>query len=222
MCGRFAMTLPSKKAMARFNIKEEIDLAPRHNIAPSQHVAVVRAAEPKQNELVMMRWGLIPSWAKEENSGYKMINAKAETVAEKPAFKAAFKKHRCLIPASGFYEWKAEGTARQPYFIRMKDESLFGFAGLWERWEGKAGNAIESVTIITTEANSLIGEIHDRMPVIIGRKNYNLWLNPEPLSSDNMNLLNPFDPDQLTLYPVSKTVNNPKNDTPECFERADG
>ncbi len=223
MCGRFALTMPSKKVMAQFNIKgEEINLIPRYNIAPSQQVAVVRAKGVMRSELVMMRWGLIPYWAKEEKVGYKMINARGETIDEKPSFRGPFKKRRCLIPADGFYEWAPipGEKMKQPYFIQLKGKHLFAFAGLWEAWENPAtGKVIESCTIITTEANTLLAKIHDRMPAIIRPEQYGLWLAPQDKGSGIKQLLRPYDPFKMTAYPVSGMCNNPKYDAPGCIKK---
>ncbi len=223
MCGRFAMTLPSKKVMAQFNIKEEVDLAPRYNIAPTQQVAVVRSRELMRNELVMMRWGLIPYWAKDKKIGYKMINARGETIEEKPTFRSLFKKSRCLIPADGFYEWKEipGEKIKQPYFIQLKGEHLFAFAGLWSSWQDPAsGETIDTCTIITTAANKLLAKIHDRMPVIIQQEQYGLWLATEDRGSGAKQQIKPYDPFKMTCHPVSGMCNNPKYDTPACIKRA--
>ena len=171
----------------------------------------------------MMRLGLIPFWAREEKVGYKMINARGETIDEKPSFRGPFKKRRCLIPADGFYEWALipGEKMKQPYFIRMKNKDLFAFAGLWEEWEDPAGGKkIETCTIITTEANKLLARIHDRMPVIIKPEQYGLWLasHSDPTTLKNM-FVKPFDPFKMTAYPVSGMCNNPKHDAPGCIKK---
>jgi putative SOS response-associated peptidase YedK len=166
-----------------------------------------------------MRWGLIPYWAKDKSFGAKAINAVSETAAEKPAFKESMKKRRCLIPADGFYEWKKLGSKKQPYNIGMADDGLFAFAGLWDRWKSPEGKEILSCTILTTDANPLLKEIHDRMPVIIEKDDYDVWLDPGMTDPDKLtDLLKPFDARLMRVYPVSSTVSNVKNDGPECAE----
>jgi Uncharacterized conserved protein len=195
------------------------ELPPRYNIAPSQLVAVVRRTEKANWELAMLRWGLVPRWAKAPDSGYRMINAKAETLAERPAFRAAFRLRRCLIPASGFFEWKREDTRKQPYYIRRKNGEPFAFAGLWEHWTGKDGDIIESCTIITTAANAYLRLLHDRMPVILAPDAHALWLNPSLHDPADLEpLLRPCHPDEITAYPVGLRVNSPKNDTPDLID----
>jgi putative SOS response-associated peptidase YedK len=178
MCGRFRLTRASKLA-ERFGIEPEDDWVPRYNIAPTQNVEVIRQhpEEPKRFGS-RMRWGLIPSWAKDASVGYKMINARAETVATKPSFCEALKKRRCLIPADGFYEWKKEGKTKTPFCFIMADKSLFAFAGIWETWKNPVGQLIETCSIITTTPNALCADVHDRMPVILPDPWYDLWLDP--------------------------------------------
>jgi len=205
-----------------FELEAEPHLEPRYNIAPTQPVAAIRvAAGTGDRELVFLRWGLIPSWAKDTKIGYKMINAKSETVAQKPAFRAAFRHRRCLIPADGFYEWKKGTGTKQPYLVRMKDNLPFAFAGLWERWESQNGEIIESCTILTVDANDLVSEIHDRMPVILHPKDHRIWLDaalrdPEKL----LKLLNAYPADEMTALPVNPLVNKPSEDSPKCIEPA--
>lgn len=172
MCGRFA--LPATESLAdHFSLKQSLTLAPRYNITPSQEIAAIRFnVDTGARELVMLRWGLIPFWAKDTRIGYKTINARTEGIADKPAYRDAFKKRRCLIPALGFYEWDHKMKSNPPYFIRLMDSDIMTFAGLWERWKGKGSEVIESCTIITTEANGLVGKIHDRMPAIIEPGDY--------------------------------------------------
>lgn len=167
----------------------------------------------------MLRWGLIPSWAKDPRIGNQCINAKAETVAEKPSFRSAFKKRRCLVIATGFYEWQVQAHAKQPMWIGLKSRRPFAFAGLWEQWQPPDGAVIESCTIITTTPNDLMAPIHNRMPVILAPPSYDQWLDPafqhiEPLNA----LLRPYPSEELTVCPVSTLVNNPRQDTPECLE----
>jgi len=218
MCGRFALPNP-KKIAGHFNLKNIPDLAPRYNIAPSQDIVAVRfLPNASTRELVLLNWGLIPFWAKDKKIAYKMINARAETIADKPAFRGAFKHHRCLIPASGFFEWSHKNKIKQPYFIGLKDAPIFAFAGLWEHWEGDNGEIIESCTIITTDANKTVGSMHDRMPVIIEPGQYDRWLASETEKKNLLSLLVPFPDKAMLAYPVGLEVNNPKNDNPNCLE----
>jgi len=208
---------------AQFGLFEMPPFTPRFNIAPTQPVAVVRCSPGESNpdrELVWLRWGLIPSWAKDPAIGSRMINARAETAAQKPAYRAAFRRRRCLVVADGFYEWERTGRPRQPHFIRMQDDQPFAFAGLWESWQGPDDGPIESCTLLTTEPNELVEPIHNRMPVILPPDDYDQWLDPsvqrpEPLAP----LLRPFPSDQMIAYPVSTYVNSPTRDDPRCIER---
>lgn len=218
MCGRFALKAPPRTVQEHFHLPEAPHLSSRFNIPPSQAVAAVRHLPGKPfRQLDMLHWGLVPFWAKDAKIGYKMINARAETLAEKPAFRNAFKKRRCLIAADGFFEWRHTGKIRQPFFVQLKNGAVFGFAGLWESWDSPDGNIIESCTIITVPANELIREIHDRMPVILQPDQYETWLcNPESKHSLN-NLLKPYPAEEMETYPVSSLVNSPQNDVPECI-----
>ena len=224
MCGRYTHKEKSAQLLELLKvIAVHLDTKPRYNVAPSQMVACVRnAPENGHREAVMLKWGLIPSWAKEPSIGYKMINARAETVAEKPSFRKAFKRQRCLILADGFYEWKREGKAKQPYYIRLKDSRLFAFAGLWERWKDKTSednHPIESCTIITTTANELMASIHQRMPVILHEQDFDVWLDAHIQDSTILNaLLRPYEPEELETYPVSTLVNSPANNLPQCID----
>ncbi len=220
MCGRLNIAAPGPKLVEAFDIVRDIELfdalAPRYNVAPSQRIPAIRL-DSGQRAACLLRWGLVPSWAKDEKIGYKMINARAETVAEKPAYRAAFKRHRCLIPATGFYEWQ-QSDGKQPYNIRRKDAAPFALAGLWEHWE-REGTVIESCTIVVTEANELMRRIHERMPVILHPKDYDLWLDPEVGDRERLlPLLIPYADEDLEMYPVSKMVNSPKNDRVELIE----
>ncbi len=215
MCGRYALFSDPERIRVHFGLREVPPLPPRYNIAPSQEVPGVRHRE--ERELAMLRWGLIPSWAKDIKTGYRMVNARAETVAQRPAFRAAFRRRRCLLPADGFYEWQARGRYKQPYFIRRKDGDLMAFAGLWEHWEGE-GEVIESCTLIVTDANPLLRPIHDRMPVIIDRADYDRWLLPTEDFAGLLALLRPYPEGALEAYPVSPYVNNPRHDDPRCIE----
>lgn len=218
MCGRFTLRTPAKDIAKVFDVAVTA-IEPRYNIAPSQPVVAVRLNPVRENrELAMLRWGLIPSWADDPKIGYRMINARAETAATKPAFRKAFAQGRCLVVADGFYEWQKADGRKQPYFIHMKDDQPFAFAGLWEHWEGN--EAIESCTIIVTAANDLMQPIHDRMPVILGPDDYNMWLDPTCEDKERLErMLRPFGSSELEAYPVSQTVNKPGNDVEECVKR---
>ena len=207
--------------MEEFHVSNLPPITPRYNIAPSQDVLAVRETGTGR-EMVTLRWGLLPSWAKDGKSTYRMINARAETVADKPAYRAAFRRRRCLLPADGFYEWQAQADGKQPWHIRMKDSNVFAFAGLWEHWEGD-DQVIESCTIIVTGANEVVRPIHDRMPVIINRSDYDQWLDPEVQQAEKLApLLRPFASEQMTVYPVSKRVNSPARDDVDCIKSDSG
>lgn len=220
MCGRFSQTASLEVIAKQFAVSDPLLFKSRYNIAPSQSVAAIRIEpDTTARKLVMLRWGLIPSWAKDPKIGYQCINAKAETVAEKPSFRSAFKKRRCLVIATGFYEWQAEGKRKQPMWIGLKSKRPFALAGLWEHWQPPEGEPIESCTIITTEANELTMPIHNRMPVILAPTSYDQWLDPtfqqaEPLKA----LLRPYPSEELTAYPISTLVNDPRNDVPQVLE----
>jgi putative SOS response-associated peptidase YedK len=223
MCGRFSLRARNAEILAEyFGIVDVPLLKPRYNIAPSQPVPVVRLkpdeSKPKR-EMVLMRWGLIPSWAKDAAIGNRMINARAESLAEKPAFRAALRRRRCLVAADGFYEWQETGRKKQPYFIRFRDDRPFAFAGLWESWEGPDHAVIDSCTIITTTAGKLIRPIHERMPVILAPDAYEAWLDTAVENMDTItSLLVPFSSKEMEAYPVNTTVNKATHDDPECIE----
>ena len=219
MCGRFTM-YSSRDELARlfgFDTDDVPDQLPRYNIAPTQLVAVVRQ-DDGQRVIKPLRWGLIPSWAKDAKIGNSLINARSETVAEKPAFRAAFKKRRCLIPTSGFFEWMATGgKKKQPLHIRLIDGRPFALAGLWEHWSGGAGDPVESCTILTTTANDLMRPFHDRMPVILAREDYGTWLDPETPPERLQALLRPYPAEAMVAVPVGSYVSNPRNEGPQCL-----
>lgn len=226
MCGRFTLTTTDGETLrATFNLDGiPIDLSPRYNIAPTQNIAtIIHDDGAPQNTLVRMCWGLIPSWAKDPSIGSRMINARAETVAEKPSFRAAFKRRRCLIPADGFYEWQAQPDGpKVPLYITLQDHALFGFAGLWEVWKDPAsGELIHSCTIITTDANERVAPIHNRMPVILRPDTYAIWLdNTEDDTALLQDLLRPYASEAMSAYPVSREVNRAGNEGPHLIERA--
>ena len=225
MCGRFTLVVDLETLKQTFpwlRVPEGARLRPRYNIAPSQPVPVV--ANTGERELDFFRWGLVPSWAKDPSIGSRMINARAETLAEKPSFRAAYRRRRCLILADGFYEWQkrasASGAARKvPYYVRLKSGQPFAFAGLWERWESPEGDEWLTCTIITTRSNELIAPIHDRMPVILPPEGYDRWLAVEELSPEELGgLLRPYPAQAMEAYPISTFVNDPTHDSPECIQ----
>ena len=222
MCGRFILITLGDIIGEEFQLAKKPDLIPRFNIAPSQSISAIRiSTDSNLRELCTLQWGLIPFWAKDTKIGYRTINARSETVADKPAFRAAFKHRRCLIPADGFYEWKRHKGRKQnqPYFFQLKEARVFAFAGLWEHWKSADGEVVESCTILTTESNELVGQLHDRMPVILDRKHYELWLDTTVNGVDALgHLLNPFPTEAMEYYPVSMLVNKPTNDCPQCIE----
>jgi putative SOS response-associated peptidase YedK len=220
MCGRFTLTVDPadlKEAFYWVNFSN-LDFVPRYNIAPSQPLAVI--PNNGENKLDFFTWGLVPFWAKDPSIGSRMINARSETLAEKPSFKNAFKRRRCLILADGFYEWKKVPGSKTkiPTYIRMKGGKPFAFAGLWENWHSPDGSQILSATIITTEPNDLIKPIHNRMPVILPESAYDQWLTLGEVAPQELSpLLLPFDADQMEAFPVSRLVNNPRNESPNCI-----
>ncbi|MFZ4662010.1 MAG: SOS response-associated peptidase [Caldilineaceae bacterium] len=224
MCGRFTLTAPPDQVASLFDLPQEPVVVPRYNIAPTQPVAVVRMNSQKAaREWALTYWGLIPSWSKDPSIGARMINARSETVTEKPAFRAAFKRRRCLVPANGFYEWQKQGKGKQPFYITTPDGAPFAIAGLWEYWEGADGSALESCTLLTTSANALMAPLHDRMPVIVQPEDYTQWLGtgrdetPQALSQ-LQHLLRPYTDDGLVAYPVSTYVNNARNEGADCVQ----
>lgn len=223
MCGRFTQIFSGGQVRAVLDLDgPEWELQPRYNLAPSQDAAVVRV-DAGGRQLSMLRWGLIPFWAKKPDIGYRLINARAETAAEKPSFRAAFAHRRCIVPASGFYEWRLEGTVRQPWYVTRQDGEPMGFAGLWESWhvpEGmvlsgslanrRSNDVVETFTILTTEANDSMKPLHHRMPVILPPETIGPWLTGDDVD------LGPAAEDLLLMHRVSRAMNNPRNDSPEC------
>ncbi len=221
MCGRFTQTATPEAIAEQFQVDDPLLFKPNYNISPTQRVAVVRLnPESVKRECVLLRWGLIPSWAKDAKIGNQCINAKGETVAEKPAFRSAFKKRRCLVIADGFYEWQRLGERKQPIWIGRKDKRPFAFAGLWEHWKPAEGEPIETCAIITTEPNDLMAPIHNRMPVILAPASYIPWLDHTTPADSLKALLRPYPSAELQAYPVSTLVNNPRHNAPACLEPA--
>jgi len=217
MCGRFILTSPGKDLAEHFGLMTESELSPRYNIAPTQEVATIRRDPESNGKLAYLKWGLVPFWAKDMSIGSSLINARCETLSQKPAFRASFKSRRLLIPANGFYEWKKTKEGKQPYFIQLTDRKLFAFAGLWEHWEGQENVVLESCAIITTEANDLLMPIHDRMPVIIARNDYDSWLN---LKVSGQELWRPYPSSEMICFPVNPKVNRATYDKPDCIHPA--
>jgi putative SOS response-associated peptidase YedK len=218
MCGRFTLTVSPEQLQDQFGLSQPPppDLVPRYNIAPSQAVAVVPNSEARKLEI--FQWGLIPSWAKDPKIGNKLINARAETLAEKPSFRTALKRRRCLVVADGFYEWKKDGARKIPMYIQIEDGRPFGFAGLWEVWQPPDGSLLKTCTIITTEPNELTATIHNRMPAILPPEAYDAWLKPGELPAEEvLPLLRPYDARRMKATPVSTRVNSPSVDSPECI-----
>jgi putative SOS response-associated peptidase YedK len=219
MPGRFTLTVSPETLFSVFGVRTETPLPPRYNIAPTQNVAAIRQ-NPRTGvkELDFLHWGLIPSWAKDRTVDHCMINARSETVHEKPSFKYDLHHHRCLIPASGFYEWVPEGGKKMPLYIHLKKNELMVFAGLWDHWQSPDGTVIESCTILTTRANALLQPIHERMPVILDPRDLNLWLNPVISEIERLKyLFDPYPAEKMAMHPVSEMVNSTRNDTPECI-----
>ena len=211
---------PGKIVAERFELEDIPDLEPHYNIAPTQAVAVIRLdRDTLQRRLVLVKWGLIPFWAKDASIGHKLINARAESAAEKPAFRSAFKFRRCLVLADGFYQWTKGKVGKQPYLFRMADRSPFAFAGLWERWTTPEDETVESCTILTTDANEIMEPIHDRMPVILHPKDHDVWLDSEAGDPKVlMPLLRPYPSEKMVVEPVSPKVNRATYDAPDCVE----
>lgn len=218
MCGRFVLTSDGDAIQLAFDLTTLPGMfAPRFNIAPSQPIAVITNEQP--DALTFHKWGLIPSWSKDPKIGNRMINARSETAAEKPSFRAAFRRRRCLIPTDGFFEWQKREGGKQPMFIHLNDQPVFAFAGLWEVWHSPEGDEIRTATILTTEPNDFMASIHNRMPVILRPDDYAAWLAPdEQKSADLEPLMRPFAADEMVAYAVSTFVNRPTNDTPETIE----
>jgi putative SOS response-associated peptidase YedK len=221
MCGRYTLTSSGDELALLFDLSEIPSLPPRYNLAPTQEAAVVRVPAPgAPRHLDFLRWGLVPYWADDPKIGNRMINARSEGVADKPAYRFSFRKQRCLIPTDGFYEWKKEGKLKQPYHIRRKDRRPFAFAGLWARWKPKdgSGGLLDTYTILTTDSNELIRPLHDRMPVILDRESFDLWLDPAVDDRESLlKLLVPYDGSVMETVPVSRAVNSPANDSPDCL-----
>lgn len=228
MCGRYTLSQSAEALAEKFQLDEVPSLESQYNVAPTRSVATIVIDQHSHKRILrLLQWGLIPSWAKDPKIGSKMINARSETVSEKPSFRAAFRHRRCLVLADGFYEWQRGSPTgqrrsqekKQPYYIRMKNEQPFAFAGLWEHWQGPGGSVIDSCTHLTTEPNELVRPLHDRMPVILKPENYELWLDPGIQQPEQLQpLLSPYPSEEMVAFPVSTQVNNPAANAPELVK----
>jgi putative SOS response-associated peptidase YedK len=218
MCGRYSLTR-IQELMNRYDAyaEKDLDINPNYNISPSFIMPVITKNSPKK--IQPMKWGLIPSWAKDPRIGYKMINARAESIKEKPSFKNSFRNRRCLVPATGFYEWKKDGDTKTPYYFKAKDDSIFSFAGLYDIWIDAEGKEILSYTIITTEPNEIMRPIHNRMPVILKRKDEDKWLDISSSDLEIISMLKPTENEMLESYQVSANVNRPQNNSEELIKK---
>jgi putative SOS response-associated peptidase YedK len=218
MCGRFTVTSAPDAIRTLFHYPEQPNFPPRYNVAPTQPIAVARLHEGRR-QFVLMRWGLLPSWVKDPKNFALLINARGESVCDKPAFHAAMKRRRCLIPADGFYEWKAVGGRKQPYFVHAKSGMPLAFAGLWETWTGPNGEELDTATIVTTEANRMLSAIHGRMPAIVPPEAFDLWLDCTKVDARTAEaLIRPAPEGLLEAYEVSTAVNRTANDNPKLLE----
>ena len=220
MCGRFTYSQSRQKTAESFCLDEPPIYQPHYNISPSNEVLAIVEHPERGREYRRLRWGLIPRWSDDPAIGNRLINARCETVATKPAYREAFKRRRCLVLADGFYEWEKRGQVKQPYYIRMRDGRPFAFAGLWERNNRVPDGPVDTCTILTTDANETVKPIHDRMPVILsGRQDYDLWLDGQAVDGDALERLwQPYDGVPMTRWPVSRLVNSPRHDSPDCIE----
>jgi putative SOS response-associated peptidase YedK len=219
MCGRFVSLLSPESLRSIFGVNPPRDMAPRYNIAPTQAVPVVRQDAAGSRSFASLRWGLVPNWARDPALGSRMINARSETVHEKPAFRRAIRSRRCIVPAQGFYEWQTTTTAgKQPFYLSMRDGSPLAFAGIWETWQSPDGANLETFAILTTGANSLMAPIHDRMPVMLQRHDFDLWLDLTQLDPHELRrLYQPFPAELMQSWRVSRLVNSTANDSEECI-----
>lgn len=220
MCGRFTLTASQSEIATAFALADVPPLEPRYNIAPTQAIATVMQTAPQAERVFRwLRWGLIPSWAKDPSIGNRLINARAETVHEKPSFRSAFRQRRCLIMADGFYEWQRQPKGKQPSYFRLTEQQPFAFAGLWEQWQPEGAEAITSCTLLTTVANDCLRPVHDRMPVILNPQDYETWLDPTLHDPDRLqSLLHPYPATAMEAFAVSSAVNRPSHDAPDCIQ----
>ncbi len=219
MCGRFALKAPPSELISRFELDECADFGPHFNIPPGTDIPVIRQSPEGKRVLHLLHWGLVPHWAKDPSIGAKLNNARGESVAEKPSFREAFKRRRCLVPASGFYEWKAEGKIKQPYYVSLKSGEMMAMGGLWESWKVPDGNLLRTVCIITTGPNKLMEPIHDRMPVIIRPENWQEWLSAP--AEEVGQLIHPYQAEEMQAWPVSRRVSKTQDDDEELTHKVD-
>lgn len=212
MCGRYALNATSQQLMDHFELVKSVDFSARFNIGPTSVVPVIRQSPEGERVAGLLKWGLVPNWSQDPSNGAKMNNARAETVADKPSFGGAFRRRRCLIPATGFYEWKTVGKIKQPYFIRYKSGELMAMAGLWESWRNPSGEILRTFCVITTRPNNIMEPIHDRMPVLIPPGNFGAWLDPAIPGEDLAELLEPMSAQGMEAWPVSKAVSKATED----------
>jgi len=218
MCGRYALRAPPEVLREAFELGDVPETAPRYNIAPSQPVLIVRADDEGNRSAAWVRWGLVPAWSRGPDSRYSMINARAETVAARPAYRSAYRSRRCLVPADGFYEWCRLDGGKQPWFIHRRDDGVFAFAGLWERWQpGDDRDPVVSCTILTVPANALMAPIHERMPMILPPDQWPAWLDRRSSTGALQELLQPRDDDEMIAAAISTRVNNPRHDDPDIL-----
>lgn len=223
MCGRYALYGPAPRLRERFGVDfDEIDFRPRYNLAPMQYAPVIREVD-RERHVALLRWGLLPSWARDPAIATRLFNARAETAATKPSFRAAFKTRRCLIPADGFYEWAPAATGgKQPHFIHLASGAPMALAGLWEHWSAPAGEEVSTFTILTIDANERLAPIHDRMPVILPPETWSLWLNPTRTPAQVASLLRPYPSDSMRLWPVAKRIGSSRVDDAALIEPLSG
>jgi putative SOS response-associated peptidase YedK len=225
MCGRYSLKADQRRVAEHFQLAQTPNVLPRYNIAPTQQVAVVRVGEAGERRLDMLRWGLIPYWAKDSSIGNRMINARVESVRQKSAFRALIsgvqgRARRCLVPADGFFEWAKAPKGKQPYYFHLRSQDVFGMAGLWDQWVDEEGRAVESFTVLTTDANEAVSKCHDRMPVIVRPADYGLWLDPAANGEEAMKAVEtPTEAEAMESWAVSTMVNRPEQDVPECVVR---
>lgn len=219
MCSRYSLTSPPEAVRATFGYKNAAEFPPRYNIAPTQPVAIVRNSHANERELALVRWGLIPSWARDPAKFSTLINARSETAAEKPSFRASLRHRRCIVPADAFYEWTGKPGSKQPYMITLQSKEIMGLAGLWEHWLGADGSEVETMAILTVDANAEMASVHDRMPAILRSGDYDAWLDCRPGSSVGVQeMLQPAEKGSLSIVAVSRELNNPRNDRPGVQE----
>lgn len=218
MCGRYDLNEHGSRIRSYFKVVNPLSFTPRYNVSPTDMMPIIRSNKEREREILLAKWGLVPWFSKEPKVAYSTINARAETVEKSPAYRDSFKRKRCLVPATGYYEWqKLEGGGKQPYRITRAAEGLVGFAGVWDRW-GKGAEAFDSFSIIVTNASDDLGHIHDRMPVIIREQDYDAWLVSDAGVDELKGMLRPYSDETLRVYPVSTRVNTPKNDDPALIE----